>query len=85
MPEPKAPGGKSAHVDTFAADHLPPHAEWPPMDYGQPPELAKYPDRMNCADWLLDRQIEKFGERPVLRRLGAAFCVGLGIVLLSGS
>lgn len=67
MPEPKAPGGKSAHVDTFAADHLPPQTEWPPMDYSQPAELAKYPDRMNCADWLLDRQIEKFGERPVLR------------------
>ena len=67
MPEPKAPGGTSAHVDTFAADHLPPRAEWPPMDYGRPTELAKYPDRMNCAEWLLDRRIEKFGQRPVLR------------------
>jgi 2-aminobenzoate-CoA ligase len=62
-----APGGTSAHVDTFAAEHLPPKADWPPMNYKTLPELAAYPDRMNCAVWLLDRQCERFGDRVVLR------------------
>ncbi|MET7683997.1 AMP-binding protein [Streptomyces sp. NPDC005423] len=42
----------SAHVDTFARDHLPPPEQWPalPRDL---PEL-RYPGRLNCAAALLD-------------------------------
>jgi 2-aminobenzoate-CoA ligase len=42
----------SAHVDTFARDHLPPREEWPQLRFDLP-EL-RYPDRLNCAAALLD-------------------------------
>ena len=54
---PNAPTGKSAHVDTFCRDHLPPAALWPRMDYGALPELA-YPGQLNCATELLDRMVD---------------------------
>ncbi|MDX3115039.1 AMP-binding protein [Streptomyces scabiei] len=41
----------SAHVDTFARDHLPPPAQWPALRFDLP-EL-NYPDRLNCAAELL--------------------------------
>ncbi|MER5504841.1 AMP-binding protein [Streptomyces sp. NPDC002766] len=41
----------SAHVDTFARDHLPPREEWPELRFDLP-EL-QYPDRLNCAAELL--------------------------------
>ncbi|WP_129306030.1 AMP-binding protein [Streptomyces sp. L2] len=52
----------SAHVDTFARDHLPPPEEWPRLLF-ELPELH-YPERLNCAAELLDG-----GEpdRPVFR------------------
>ncbi|MCF3135391.1 AMP-binding protein [Streptomyces olivochromogenes] len=42
----------SAHVDTFARDHLPPPEQWPELHF-ELPEL-RYPDRLNCAAELLD-------------------------------
>ncbi|MFR0356632.1 AMP-binding protein [Streptomyces sediminimaris] len=42
----------SAHVDTFARDHLPPREDWPELRFDLP-EL-RYPDRLNCAAELLD-------------------------------
>ncbi|MEU6574150.1 AMP-binding protein [Streptomyces sp. NPDC046805] len=42
----------SAHVDTFARDHLPPPEQWPELSFDLP-ELS-YPDRLNCAAELLD-------------------------------
>ncbi|MFF4840010.1 AMP-binding protein [Streptomyces collinus] len=41
----------SAHVDTFARDHLPPPDEWPELCFDLP-ELH-YPERLNCAVELL--------------------------------
>ncbi|MGY0230280.1 AMP-binding protein [Longispora urticae] len=38
----------TAHVDTFARDHLPPVEQWPEL------LLLDYPDRLNCAVELLD-------------------------------
>lgn len=56
---------RSAHVDTFCRDHLPPHAEWPEL-IQEVPEVH-YPDRLNCAAELLDRTAERMGaERPCL-------------------
>jgi 2-aminobenzoate-CoA ligase len=52
--ETHVPAEPSAHLDTFARDHLPPRELWPVMDYGGLPELA-YPPRLNCAVELLDR------------------------------
>jgi 2-aminobenzoate-CoA ligase len=58
---------QSAHLDTFAREHLPPHELWPSMDKGGLPEL-EYPIQLNAAVELLDRMVEKgFGPRPCLR------------------
>jgi 2-aminobenzoate-CoA ligase len=55
----------SAHLDSFARDHLPPRAQWPDFRFTLP-EL-NYPDRMNCVVELLDRWVETgHGDRPCL-------------------
>ncbi|MFV0127264.1 AMP-binding protein [Streptomyces sp. HMX112] len=57
---------RSAHLDTFARDHLPPPGQWPRLVFDLP-EL-RYPDRLNCGAELLDRTVERFGaDRPVFR------------------
>ncbi len=57
---------RSAHVDTFAADNLPPRDQWPERIF-ELPELA-YPERLNCATELLDRAIEHgWGEHTAIR------------------
>jgi len=56
----------SAHVDTFCRDHLPPGDQWPDFHFDLP-ELA-YPERLNCAEELLDATVRRFGaDRPCLR------------------
>ncbi|MFB7330514.1 AMP-binding protein [Streptomyces adustus] len=52
----------SAHVDTFARDHLPPPEQWPELHFDLP-ELC-YPERLNCAAELLDHADPG---RPVFR------------------
>jgi 2-aminobenzoate-CoA ligase len=60
------PATPTAHVDTFARDHLPPRELWPVMDYGGLPELA-YPPRLNCAVELLDRMADAgHADRPAV-------------------
>ena len=54
---PNAPTGRSAQVDTFCRDNLPPTELWPQMDYTSLPELG-YPPQLNCATELLDRHID---------------------------
>lgn len=59
---------KTAHLDTFAADHLPPRELWPDLI-----NLDKlgYPAQLNCAAELLDRAVaEGDGERIALRAPG---------------
>ena len=46
---------KTAHVDTFAADNLPPRDQWPAFTFERPE--FRYPGRMNCATELLDKQV----------------------------
>lgn len=60
-------GKPSAHIDTFTRDHLPPLEEWPQIDLTGVPELARYPEWLNCAAELLDRQAERHGARPAFR------------------
>ncbi|GGV46179.1 AMP-dependent synthetase [Streptomyces longisporoflavus] len=56
----------SAHVDTFAREHLPPPEQWPAFVHDRP-ELH-YADRLNCGTELLDRTMERYGaERPAFR------------------
>ena len=55
----------SAHVDTFARDHLPPRDQWPDLLFDLP-EL-RYSERLNCATELLDRALERgWGERTAI-------------------
>ena len=56
----------SAHIDTFCRDNLPPRDLWPELRFDLP-EL-RYPDRLNCAQALLDVTIARYGaDRPALR------------------
>lgn len=60
-----APLGPSAHVDTFARDHLPPFDQWPDLILERPE--FRYPDRLNVAVELTDRLVERgFGDRVAL-------------------
>jgi acyl-coenzyme A synthetase/AMP-(fatty) acid ligase len=47
---------RSAHVDTFTRENLPPRNQWPELLFSLP-ELS-YPLALNCAAELLDRQVE---------------------------
>jgi 2-aminobenzoate-CoA ligase len=54
---------RSAHVDTFTRDALPPRDQWPDLVFDLP-EL-QYPARLNCAVELLDRTLDRHGpDRP---------------------
>lgn len=50
---------RSAHIDTFTRDHLPPEKDWPILEFTLP-EL-QYPERLNVAEVLLDEAISRFG------------------------
>jgi 2-aminobenzoate-CoA ligase len=55
--------GRSAHVDTFTRDNLPPAAAWPELIFSLP-ELRRS-GQLNCVEPLLDRWVEegRGGER----------------------
>ena len=57
--------GKTAHVDTFTRDHLPPLAQQPVYVFDLP-EL-QFPPQLNCAAELLDKAIARgWGDRPCI-------------------
>ena len=63
-----APLHPSAHVDTFARDHLPPRAQWPVLRLASPYD---YPPRLNAAAELLDRAVrEGDGDRVAIVHRG---------------
>lgn len=49
----------SAHIDTFARDHLPDESLWPTLEF----TIAdvRYPERLNASVELLDRTIDTYG------------------------
>ncbi|SCK48843.1 AMP-binding protein [Streptomyces sp. WMMB 322] len=56
----------SAHVDTFAREHLPPPEDWPQLVFDRPG--LHYPDRLNCGAELVDGSAARYGaERPAFR------------------
>lgn len=56
---------KTAHVDTFARDNLPPRSQWPELRFDLP-EL-QYPERLNCGVELLDANVRAGrGGRPAV-------------------
>lgn len=60
---------KSAHLDSFARDNLPPESQWPDFLFERPE--FRYPARLNCATELLDKMVSRgFGRRPVIRAAG---------------
>jgi len=50
-----AESSPSAHVDSFARDHLPPADQWPEFLFDLPG--LQYPARLNCVAELLDRHV----------------------------
>src|SRR3978361_1585339 len=57
--------GYSAHLDTFAADNLPPQDQWPVILRTRPEYT--YPERLNCVVPLLDKWVhEGGGDAPCL-------------------
>ncbi len=55
----------TAHIDTFARDHLPPPDQWPEFIFTRP-EL-QYPARLNCVVNFLDRWVEQGrGDAPCI-------------------
>jgi 2-aminobenzoate-CoA ligase len=56
----------TAHVDTFARDHLPPREQWPALIFETP--ALQYPARLNCVAELLDKAVAAgHGDRPAIR------------------
>ncbi|MFZ9486125.1 MAG: benzoate-CoA ligase family protein [Alphaproteobacteria bacterium] len=63
---------RSAHVDSFARDNLPPR-ELQPEFLFELPEL-RFPERLNCAAELLDRHVaEGRGDRACIRAPGISW------------
>ncbi|MFO1253453.1 MAG: AMP-binding protein, partial [Inhella sp.] len=60
----------TAHVDRFAAEHLPPREQWPEFLF-ELPDL-QFPALLNCATELLDKAIDEkgWGERLCLQGSG---------------
>jgi 2-aminobenzoate-CoA ligase len=59
------PAGRSAHVDTFARDRLPPADRQPVYLYDLP--ALRVPPQLNCGVELLDRAVERgWGERACI-------------------
>jgi 2-aminobenzoate-CoA ligase len=48
---------RTAHVDTFARDNLPPEDTWPDFLLDRPE--FRYPERLNCCSELLDRWVDR--------------------------
>jgi len=68
---------RTAHLDTFARDHLPPPDQWPELIFDLP-EL-QFPERLNCAWELLDRWVETGqGDRTCVIGAGAGGDSGEG-------
>lgn len=62
----------SAHIDTFARDHLPPLEQQPTYVFDLP-EL-QFPDQLNCATELLDRHVSQGrGDRVCIRAPGLSW------------
>ena len=60
-----APTARSAHVDTFCRDYLPPPEQWPTFEFTL--DEVQYPARLNCATALLDDVVAEHGpDRPCL-------------------
>ena len=56
---------KTAHIDTFARDNLPPKELWPDLIFTRPE--FQYPERLNCVFNFLDRWVDEgHGDGPCI-------------------
>jgi len=55
----------SGYPDTFARDHLPPHDQWPVLEFTT--DLLQYPERLNAATEIIDVPAASGPDRPALR------------------
>src|SRR5271157_3717860 len=70
---------RSAHLDTFCRDRLPPQDQWPEFRFDLP-EL-NYPERLNCAVELLDATAARVGaSRPCLHSASGTGAAGTGTI-----
>ena len=67
---------RSAHVDTFARDNLPPAELWPILEFTTPD--LQYPERLNAGAELIERAVEQFGENHHALRTPAGIAWTLG-------
>ncbi|MEV4434182.1 AMP-binding protein [Streptomyces sp. NPDC049585] len=75
----------SAHIDTFAREHLPPADQWPLLrsagtDEGAGAAPPVHPDRLNCAAELLDGTIGRLGARRAATVSGAGTVWSYGLL-----
>jgi 2-aminobenzoate-CoA ligase len=62
----KPQAARSAQIDRFVHDRLPPPAQWPQLRYDLP--QLQLPEQCNVVERLLDQAIAKgWGDRPLLR------------------
>ncbi|MBV8371998.1 MAG: AMP-binding protein, partial [Candidatus Eremiobacteraeota bacterium] len=62
----------TGHVDTFAEDRLPSPDAMPQLKFDLP--ALQYPEKLNAAEWLLDRQVEAGnGDRRCMLAPGVAW------------
>lgn len=74
---------RSAHIDTFTGDNLPPPDQWPTLTFDLP-ELA-YPEQLNCSQQLLDSTAERFGaDRRCLVSNGQTWTYGETLEKVNG-
>jgi 2-aminobenzoate-CoA ligase len=70
LAEPHVPASRpamirSAHVDTFTREHLPPRELWPDFIFNR--SELQYPERLNCVVQFLDRWVDLgHGDQPCL-------------------
>lgn len=66
---------KTAHVDTFARDNLPPRELWPDLIFRRPE--YQYPERLNCVGSFLDRWVAKGrGDAPCVITVQRSYSYG---------
>jgi 2-aminobenzoate-CoA ligase len=74
------PSGRSAHVDPFCRDGLPPVEQWPIMHWDDP--VFAYSGQMNSGAVLLDQAIDRgWGDRPCMIAADGSVSLGYGELL----
>ncbi|MGH8946935.1 MAG: AMP-binding protein [Acidimicrobiia bacterium] len=71
------PAGRSAHVDPFCREGLPPVEQWPVMHWDDP--RFAYPGQLNSGAALLDGALERsWGDRPCMIAADGSVSLGYG-------